>query len=89
MGFTGSVYQQEFIGARINVLESTYDGYQDLSGKVVDETKNMLTIEDQNGFEKKIPKEGTTFKLYMNDFEGSIEGHRINERPEDRIKKSG
>lgn len=70
------------------MAESSHQGFTGLEGKVVNETKNTLTLEDREGREKIIPKETATFHFKLPD--GStveIEGKIIVSRPEDRIKK--
>jgi len=57
-------------------------------GRVVDETKNLIIIEKENGKEVKLPKVACTFRFMLDD--GStvdIEGKRIAFRPHERPKK--
>jgi len=72
----------EFIGRRIKVLECTDPSLKGIEGTIVDETKNMFTIETNHHI-KKIAKTIATFEI-----DGRIvEGKRIAYRPEDRIRK--
>lgn len=76
----------EFIGLEVEIIESSHPGYLDLKGKVVDETKNTLIIE-HDGREKIIPKPGNVFCFTYKGDKYRIDGHEIQYRPEDRIKK--
>ncbi len=78
--------RREFIGLEAEVLESTSAEYLGIKGRVVDETKNMLTIE-QDGREKKVPKDCCKFKFVDGGKSHIVSGKEIKFRPEDRIKK--
>ncbi|MDP3065597.1 MAG: ribonuclease P protein component 1 [Methanobacteriaceae archaeon] len=83
-----NIMRHELVGLIVQVAESSHQGFTGLEGKVVNETKNTLTLEDREGREKIIPKETATFHFKLPD--GStveIEGKIIVSRPEDRIKK--
>jgi ribonuclease P protein subunit POP4 len=75
--------RSELIGLDVVVLSAPYSG---ISGKVVDETKNMLTIESA-GTERMVPKPGNEFRFACEDRYTDIKGVEIQHRPEDRIKK--
>lgn len=78
--------KHELIGLQVRVLRATDPGQSNLSGRVVDETRNMLVLE-VGGTEKRIPKHGTLFRFDVHG--GSVvEGDDIRYRPEDRIKKA-
>ena len=54
----------------------------------MDETKNTITIEDGEGYEKIIPKGSATFEFTLpNGVTIELKGEIIVSRPEDRIKK--
>ena len=78
--------KHELIGLQVQVLRSTDPGQVHMSGRVVDETRNLLVIE-AGGIEKRIPKQGARFRF---DVQGGIEleGDDIRFRPEDRVKKA-
>ncbi len=78
--------KHELIGLQVEILEATDPGQVHLTGRVVDETRNLLVIE-AGGAEKRIPKQGARFRFQI---EGGIEveGDEIRFRPEDRIKKA-
>ena len=71
----------ELIGKKIRIIDSRNKSLIGIEGFVVDETKNILVIE--NGKTRKIVKDQCVF-----DVEGKkISGREIAKRPEERIKK--
>jgi len=87
MKVTPAIVQQEFIGLNAKVVKSSQPGYVGMEGKVLDETRNTLTILHKN--KKKIVIKNTAiFNFTMPD--GTIveiDGKTIVGRPENRIKK--
>ncbi|MGZ7049412.1 MAG: ribonuclease P protein component 1 [Methanobacterium sp.] len=82
-----NIFRHELVGLPVKVVKSTHDGFIGIEGKVVDETKNTIIIEEK-GTEKIVPKEVATFHFYLPDGNViEIEGKIIIARPEDRIKK--
>lgn len=77
----------ELIGRKTKVVKSKDPNKKGIKGKIVDETKETITIETENG-EKKIPKKTSTFKFTENQKEIKVNGEEIRYRPEDRIKKN-
>ena len=73
----------ELIGLDVEVLSAPYS---EISGKVVDETKNTFTIESA-GTERMVPKPGNVFRFAYEGRTIDIIGSEIPHRPEDRIKK--
>jgi len=87
MKVTPRIVQQELIGLNAEVVRSSNPSSVGISGKVVDETRNVLVMVCQNK-EKKIIKETAVFHFTMPD--GTvveIDGKVIVGRPEDRVKK--
>ncbi|MCU0859816.1 MAG: ribonuclease P protein subunit [Thermoplasmata archaeon] len=78
--------RREFIGLEVEVLASTCDGYVGLKGRVVDETRNMLTVET-GGRERAVPKDCCEFRFVEGGRAHVVSGKDIRFRPEDRIKK--
>lgn len=78
--------KHELIGLQVHVVRASDPSQRDLSGRVVDETRNMLVVEVGGG-EKRIPKQGSRFRF---DIQGGVEvdGDEIRFRPEDRVKKA-
>jgi ribonuclease P protein subunit POP4 len=78
--------KHELIGREVTIVEATDPGLVGTTGRVVDETKNLLVVAAE-GRARKIPKHGTRFRFAV----GSgieIDGDAIRYRPEDRIKKA-
>jgi len=82
------VYTFEYIGSDLEVIESTNQNYEDIQGKLIDETKNMFVIADEEG-KKMLPKRGNRFKLTINGRRNVLDGNKLTHRPENRIKKLG
>jgi ribonuclease P protein subunit POP4 len=74
-------FRGELIGSLVEVISSKNETLIGLKGKIIDETKNTITI--QNKKINKILKSHITIKI-----DGKIiEGKNLKKRPEDRIKK--
>ena len=76
-----SFLKGEFIGKKIEITKSRNPSLIGLKGKVIDETKNMLTIKTGNR-QIKIIKNEVVIKLDKTE----IQGKNIQKRPEERIK---
>jgi ribonuclease P protein subunit POP4 len=87
MSVSPSVVQYEFIGLETTVVKSSNPDVVGLSGKVVDETRNTLTILQDNT-EKVIVKDTSVFEFVLPDKTVvEIDGKFIMGRPEDRLKR--
>ena len=73
----------ELIGEEIEVVETTNNSLANLRGKIVDESKQTLTI-DVDGKVKTVLKGTITFKIISSG--KLIDGKTIMKRPEDRLK---
>ena len=83
-----NVFRHELIGLKVEVALSYHVGFKGIKGKVVDETRNTIKIEDDEGNEKTVPKKAVTFHFKLPDGKKvEIEGKILVARPEDRIKK--
>ena len=77
----------ELVGLEVRVISSANKQLEGLSGTVIDETRNMLTIETQKG-EKKLSKQDCTFSFPIPSGQWvKVRGDLLLARPEDRIKK--
>jgi ribonuclease P protein subunit POP4 len=77
----------ELIGLEVKVVSSTNSQLAGLKGTVIDESRNMLTIETYKG-EKTLAKEDCTFSFHLPSGEWvKVQGSLLVARPEDRIKK--
>jgi ribonuclease P protein subunit POP4 len=85
MNITPSIVQCEFIGLETKVVKSSNLDTVGITGKIVDETRNTLTI-SCNGEKKVIIKDIAVFEFTLPD--GTVvemDGKVIMGRPEDRI----
>ena len=80
------ITRHELIGLEARVVRSTNESQVGIGGKVVDESRNMLTIES-DGKEVSVPKEGSVFSFALDGSRVRIDGHVLVGRPEDRIRK--
>ena len=82
-----NLVRHELIGLKVKVAKSTDSTQKNISGTVVDESHNTLTIES-GGREKNVIKSNCVFVFTLPDRRKvEVEGKVIVSRPEDRIKK--
>ena len=79
------IAKHELIGLEIEIVESKNSALVGLKGKITDETKNTITIEDSKT--RKIMKSQIIMKTRIGNKEYQIDGRILVGRPEDRIKK--
>lgn len=87
MKVTPAILQHDLIGLNAKVVKSANSDYVNVTGKVLDETRNTVTILHRNK-KKIIVKNAAVFHFTLPD--GTIvevDGKVIVGRPEDRIKK--
>lgn len=83
-----NIVRHELIGLEVKVIESTDPNKKGIRGKVVNETRDTLVIEEQEE-EKIIPKKEAKFLFYLpNGEKVEVVGKLLKGRPEDRIKKN-
>jgi len=75
----------EFIGRTIKITDSKNKTNEGIEGKIIDETKNTITIQTKNG-RKKLIKTNITFTMEINNQKITINGKEIQAAPEERIK---
>ena len=78
-----TLYPYELIGEEIEVVDSTNKANLQIKGKVVDETKTTLIVE-QGKKVKTLLKNNIVFKLISSG--QIIKGQEIAKRPEERLK---
>ena len=84
---SNNLVHHEFIGLKVHAT-SLKNKSLNLNGTIIDETKNIIKIEDENNCEKIIPKRGSIFLFELPNGEKiEIDGNILSIRPEDRIKK--
>jgi ribonuclease P protein subunit POP4 len=81
-----NLIRHELIGLGVEIVDSTDPTLKNLKGRIIDETKNTLTI-DVAGRRKKVAKGICTFQFRLNGARVEVSGKVIVGRPQDRIKK--
>lgn len=76
-----------FIGLDVEVINSSSRELMGKKGKIIDETKNLIVIEDAECREIRIPKAACVFHFYAEDGALDVDGRKIMFRPEERAKK--
>ncbi len=83
-----NILYSTFVGLQAEIVNSSQHDLVGLKGRVVDETKNLIIIEKEDGKEVKIPKVSSVFRLTLDNGEKiDIEGRKIAFRPHERPKK--
>jgi ribonuclease P protein subunit POP4 len=78
----------EFIDLQVAIKDSSDPGLVGISGRIIDETKNTLLIEKDDGKMVKVQKEMNVFEFTISGNEHVLlSGGDIAYRPQDRIKK--
>lgn len=77
------VVKEELIGLDIKIVEAENKSLLNLEGKIIDETKNMFTIETKKG-RKRIIKKQVSILIKKHNLK--IDGKWLTKRPEERIK---
>ncbi|WP_457554843.1 ribonuclease P protein component 1 [Candidatus Pyrohabitans sp.] len=80
------IKKHELIGLECEVVAASDPTLVGLRGVVVDESRNMLTLEVK-GRRKCVPKSIARFRFRVGRHVLEVEGKAIVARPEDRIKK--
>jgi len=83
----GNILRHELIGLDVEVIEENNPSNKALKGKIIDESRNTLIIQ-QSGTHKRIIKQNAIFCFKLHD--GTlvrVKGSAIVGRPEDRVKK--
>ncbi len=82
-----NLVRHELIGLKVLVEKSTNKLQQGLSGTIVDETRQTLTLRDSAG-EKQVLKDQCVFVFSLpSEKKVRVDGKVLVSRPEDRIKK--
>ena len=82
-----NLVRHELIGLDVKVVKSANPSQLGLSGRVVDETRNMLSIETPGGV-RNLPKQDCIFSFLLPSGERvRVEGKLLVARPEDRVRK--
>ncbi|VVC04275.1 Ribonuclease P protein component 1 [Candidatus Burarchaeum australiense] len=79
--------QHELIGLSVRIVGSADRKQVGMRGKVVDETKNMLVMEKDDGKTLRMAKVGRTFRFSLGKEKCDVEGAKIAFDPVERVKK--
>jgi len=79
--------RHELIGLPAVVVHSSDRKQMGMKGKIVDETKNMLVFERDDGKEMKIAKIGRRFAFEVEGKTVELDGNKIAFDPVERVKK--
>lgn len=82
-----NLVRHELIGLKAKVIESLNKKNVGISGKVIDESRNIIVIEKTKGKEVRLSKEHNVFVFDLNGEKVRVDGKLLVGRPEDRIKK--
>jgi ribonuclease P protein subunit POP4 len=78
--------KDELIGKDVYIKTCVDPNFEELHGIILDETKNMILIETEQG-RKWIAKDIASFSFLTNKKHINIHGSKLRFRPEERIKK--
>lgn len=78
----------EVVGLHIVIVDSTVSGLKNLSGTVIQETKNTLSLRTTSGTKKIAKINATKIKVLLPSGGCFIRGFSLIGRPEDRISKN-
>lgn len=81
-----NLVRHELIGLPVKVVESANKANVGLSGKVLDESRQILIIETKKGV-KKLAKDTCVFSFKIGGQWIKVGGKILVARPEDRVKK--
>ena len=82
-----NVLRHELVGLKTKIVKAKHKAYEKISGTIIEETRNTITIKQENK-EKKVLKESITLEMTLDgNTRVSVHGKLLLARPEDRIKK--
>ena len=80
-------YPHELIGSQLKILDSTSKNLVELEGKIIDESRDLLQIQTEQGKEVKILKTAIIrFEVQNKEYKIELLGGDIYAQPWDRIK---
>jgi len=79
-------HQINLIGLKAIIVASKNKTLEGVTGRIVDETKNLITIDAQEKIKKVLKKE-VKLKVYTKSGPVMIDGVELVGRPEERLKK--
>lgn len=82
-----NLIRHELIGLNVKIVRDSNPCNLNISGTVVDETRNTLTIM-KDSVQKMISKNNALFQFNLPSKDVQVEGVNLIGRPEDRVKKT-
>jgi len=82
-----NIVKDELIGRQVKIKKCTDPNWVNVSGIVIDETKNTFIIEFENK-QKRIAKNTAIFEFEYEGKRTIVDGSQLLFRPADRIKKA-
>ena len=79
-----NILVHEMIGLHTKVLKSTNSQINGISGKIIDETKNMFILKTENGL-RNIPKNHNKWFFSINEQKIILDGKLLAKRSQDRL----
>lgn len=73
----------ELIGKTIEIVSAENQSLVGVRGKIIDETRNMVTLDNK----KRLIKKQITIKMTIGNETITLDGKQLVGRPEDRLKK--
>lgn len=84
-----NLLQHEFIGLRVEIVQSTNPSLRGKKGVIVDETRNTIVLEEDESL-KTVPKQDVRLRVTLPRGEKvKVDGRKLIARPENRVKKYG
>lgn len=84
-----NLLRHELIGLEARVMNSSDSTLLDTCGKIINETRDLLVIE-QAGRAKSVPKSNSTFQITLpSGEEATVEGKKLVGRSEERVRRKG
>ncbi len=82
------LYQHEFIGMTAEVLSTPDPSQLGMTGVIVDETRNTMTLRsDESTYHTLAKGNGMKLRVQREAFDAVLDTNRIIFRPEDRVKR--
>ena len=76
----------ELIGKEVEIVKAKNKILNNMKGKIIDETRNMIMVQTDSGI-KKVIKDQASFRIKSEKELVEIEGIKLVNRPEDRLKR--
>ena len=76
----------ELIGKEVEIVKAKNKSLNNMKGKIIDETRNMVMVQTDSGV-KRVIKDQASFRIKSEKDLIEIEGIKLVNRPEDRLKR--